>query len=77
MGAWRFVRERMQPLIAASGRGMRYAGRPESASPATGSHKRHLLEQTALVEEAFTPPALPGKGAVRLAPRRPGASRVG
>jgi len=65
MGAWRFMREHMQPLLAASERGMRYCGRPESASPATGSHKRHAREQAAILEDAFT--AAP---TIRLVPKR-------
>ncbi|HEX4823665.1 MAG TPA: multifunctional oxoglutarate decarboxylase/oxoglutarate dehydrogenase thiamine pyrophosphate-binding subunit/dihydrolipoyllysine-residue succinyltransferase subunit [Candidatus Polarisedimenticolaceae bacterium] len=47
MGAWRFVEDRLH-------RTLRYAGRPESASPATGSHSRHLQEQRALVREALS-----------------------
>jgi 2-oxoglutarate dehydrogenase E1 component len=70
MGAWRFMREHIQPLLAPTGRALRYAGRPESASPATGSHRRHLIEQAALIEEAFTAAALPARGAIRVAPRR-------
>ena len=31
-----------------------FAGRDASASPATGSRAIHLLEQTKLIEEAFT-----------------------
>ncbi|MCC7175793.1 MAG: multifunctional oxoglutarate decarboxylase/oxoglutarate dehydrogenase thiamine pyrophosphate-binding subunit/dihydrolipoyllysine-residue succinyltransferase subunit [Bryobacterales bacterium] len=77
MGAWRYMRDRLRPLIASGGRNLRYAGRPESASPATGSHKRHALEQAALVEEAFAPPFHAAKPALRLAPRAPGASRTG
>ena len=46
MGAWRFVQENMP-------RAVRYAGRPESASPATGSLKRHQQEQADIIEEAF------------------------
>ncbi len=53
MGAWRFVQEQVQPLLAASRRLLEYVGRPESPSPATGSHKRHLLEQREVVERAF------------------------
>ena len=70
MGAWRFMREQIQPLLAASGRALGYAGRAESASPATGSHKRHLIEQTAVIDAAFTPPALAGRGPTRLMPKR-------
>ncbi len=53
MGPWRFIQEQVQPLIAQSRRVLRYAGRPESASTATGSHGRHMEEQKALVEAAF------------------------
>jgi 2-oxoglutarate dehydrogenase E1 component len=52
MGAWTFLEERLAAL--AGGRAVRYAGRPEGASPATGSHARHLAEQRALVHEALT-----------------------
>ena len=30
-----------------------YIGRPESASPATGSYKKHLLEQKQIIERVF------------------------
>jgi 2-oxoglutarate dehydrogenase E1 component len=65
MGAWRFLREQIQPLLDDSGREVRYVGRSESASPATGSHKRHLQEQAEILDEA-----LGGKGKVRLVSRR-------
>jgi 2-oxoglutarate dehydrogenase E1 component len=51
MGAWSFLSERLQRLVP-EGR-LRYAGRPPGASTATGSHKRHLAEQAALVREAL------------------------
>jgi 2-oxoglutarate dehydrogenase E1 component len=69
MGPWRYMRERLQPSLEASDRTLRYAGRPESASPATGSHKRHLAEQAAVIDEAFAPVALPSRRAVRLVPK--------
>ncbi len=53
MGPWRFVQERIQPLLNESRRVLRYAGRPESSSPSAGSLKRHQQEQIDLVEEAF------------------------
>ncbi len=53
MGAWRFVREYMAPLLAPTGRELRYAGRTPSASPATGSGKRHQKEQSELVRTAL------------------------
>jgi 2-oxoglutarate dehydrogenase complex dehydrogenase (E1) component-like enzyme len=52
MGAWRFVREQVQPLLAETRRLLGYVGRRESASPATGSHKRHMQEQEAILAEA-------------------------
>ncbi len=55
MGAWRFMRESFEPLLDATGRELRYVGRPESASPATGSGKRHQEEQAALIDDALTP----------------------
>jgi len=52
MGAFGFVQDRLAPIL--SGRALRYAGRPRNPSPATGSHKRHVAEQRALVREALT-----------------------
>jgi 2-oxoglutarate dehydrogenase E1 component len=69
MGAWRFMRERLFPLLEPSGRTVTYAGRPESASPATGSHKRHLIEQAAVIEDALSP-APTRKGALQVVARR-------
>ncbi len=34
---------------------VRYVGRPAAASPATGSHKKHVAEQGALVAQALAP----------------------
>ena len=48
MGPWRFLREQMKPL-----RELRYAGRAPSASPATGSAKRHQREQAEIVRSAL------------------------
>jgi 2-oxoglutarate dehydrogenase E1 component len=53
MGPWRFLEERIRPLLDSSGRRLRYVGRPESASPATGSGKRHQQEQSAIVAAAL------------------------
>ena len=49
-GAWPFI-----ALTApeALGRPVRAVTRPASASPASGSHKIHVAEQAALIEEAF------------------------
>jgi 2-oxoglutarate dehydrogenase E1 component len=53
MGAWRFVEEQMQPILAQSKRAIRYAGRAACASPSTGSLKRHQQEQAEIVDAAF------------------------
>ncbi len=52
MGAWSFVQERLRSVLP-RGRALRYVGRPESASPATGSYKLHQEEEGAIVAEAF------------------------
>jgi 2-oxoglutarate dehydrogenase E1 component len=57
MGAWTFVDRRIEEVlteIGASHTRPRYVGRKESASPATGSLRRHNKEQAALVDEALT-----------------------
>jgi multifunctional 2-oxoglutarate metabolism enzyme len=61
MGAWHFIRDQLETL----GREIRYVGRPESASPATGSGKRHQQEQAAIVDEALTPGAVSAPRRVR------------
>ena len=49
MGAWSFVLQRLLDR----GTKIEYAGRPEAASPATGSYRRHRAEQEHLVKRAF------------------------
>ncbi|HEY6871161.1 MAG TPA: 2-oxoglutarate dehydrogenase E1 component [Geobacteraceae bacterium] len=51
MGAWNFIRPRLAEIL---GREPRYAGRPEAASPATGSHRLHKEEQERVLAEAFS-----------------------
>jgi 2-oxoglutarate dehydrogenase E1 component len=51
MGAAFFVEPRLRRHV--SGMSFRTVARVESASPATGSHKAHILEQKAILEEAF------------------------
>src|SRR5271155_37501 len=55
MGPWRFVQEQMQPVLESTRRVLRYAGRAPSASPASGSLKRHQEELAELLEQAFSP----------------------
>lgn len=50
-GAFLYVRDKMATL----GLSLRYIGRAESASPATGSQKIHKMEQSQLVSAAFAP----------------------
>jgi len=57
MGAWSFIEPNIEWVLAHLSGGKvkraRYAGRPASASTATGLAKKHMQEQKALVEEAF------------------------
>ena len=54
-GAWPFMALNLPELLAQHGetRPLRVAARRASASPATGSHKKHEIEQAALLAEAF------------------------
>jgi 2-oxoglutarate dehydrogenase E1 component len=52
MGPWPFLREHLEAVLR-EGQTLRYAGRPISASPATGSHHRHEEQQQALVKLAL------------------------
>jgi 2-oxoglutarate dehydrogenase E1 component len=70
MGPWRALRENIQPLLDESRREIRYVGRPESASPATGSGKRHQQEQAEIVNDALTPGAISQTTRVRVVARR-------
>lgn len=49
MGAWSYL------LRIGRGLKWKYAGRPENASPATGSHKAHEKQQQALLDSLFAP----------------------
>ena len=53
MGAWTFVESRLRALLP-NGTSLRYAGRPDRASPAEGYHAAHLAEQNRLVRDALT-----------------------
>ena len=57
MGAWYFVKDRVASEMKA-GQTLRYVGRPESASAATGSLKVHLKEQAALIKAALSASSL-------------------
>jgi 2-oxoglutarate dehydrogenase E1 component len=55
MGAGNFVTPRLLKLIDGKGLRFDFLGRAESASPATGSHKAHVLEQQQILGQAFAP----------------------
>jgi 2-oxoglutarate dehydrogenase E1 component len=58
MGAWNFLDRRIEELLGnvdIKCDRPEYVGRPESASPATGSVRKHQAQQDALIEEALTP----------------------
>ena len=50
-GAWSFMQPRLREMFP--DRLIDYRGRPEAASPATGSYKGHLLEEQKLIAEAL------------------------
>ena len=54
-GAWPFIALNLPQALAAhaEGRTVRVVSRPASASPATGSSKKHAAQQAALVAQAF------------------------
>ena len=57
MGAWHFVDRRIERALAGLNvKATRpvYIGRPEAASPATGSARTHVKEQADLVDRALT-----------------------
>jgi 2-oxoglutarate dehydrogenase E1 component len=62
MGAWRFVREQFLDgsVRDIARRVPRYVGRDDSASPAPGSHKVHVAEQEAILEDALQVVAVKG-----------------
>jgi 2-oxoglutarate dehydrogenase E1 component len=56
LGYWQFIEPRLEEVLTGAklaAKRPRYVGRPESASPATGSYKRHNAEQAKLVGEAL------------------------
>lgn len=52
MGAWSYMAPRLAALLPA-GVTLRYAGRPERASPAEGYPAAHAAEQARIVGEAL------------------------
>jgi len=57
MGGWRYISRLIEEVALAAGcehPRPRYAGRPISASPATGVLRRHKKKQARLIDEALT-----------------------
>jgi 2-oxoglutarate dehydrogenase E1 component len=57
MGAGPFVTPRIEAVLRERGGNLKYEciSRAESASPATGSHKAHVIEQQQIMKQAFGP----------------------
>ncbi|MHC8510258.1 MAG: 2-oxoglutarate dehydrogenase E1 component [Rhodospirillales bacterium] len=55
MGGWSFARDPVEGVMEKTGHSgrLKYAGRPDAASPATGLASRHAQEQAALVDAAL------------------------
>ena len=53
MGAATFVAPKLRALAARRAASFELISRVESASPATGSHKAHVLEQNQIMNTAF------------------------
>jgi 2-oxoglutarate dehydrogenase E1 component len=56
MGAGQFVTPRFQTLLEGKAIKYDFISRAESASPATGSHKAHVIEQKEILDKAFRRP---------------------
>ncbi len=52
MGPWGYIQPRFLTLLEGQ-RGIKYSGRPPSASPATGNKYQHYLEQKNLLSETL------------------------
>jgi 2-oxoglutarate dehydrogenase E1 component len=52
MGAWQFIKPYLEELLTPTAQ-LRYIGRGQSASPATGSHLMHEREHQAIMQDAL------------------------
>ncbi len=71
MGAWTFVEPRLR-MATGNALPLKYAGRPERASPAEGYEAAHKVEQARIIAEALTAPKPAAKSAK---PSKASASR--
>jgi len=61
MAGWTFIQPRLSAILP-PGVQLRYAGRPASASPATGNASVHKTELAALLDQTFGTPSSPSPG---------------
>ena len=66
-GCWTFMESRVRELLP-PGVTLSYVGRDEAASPATGSHKMHEVEEEEILAAALGIPAHPAPTVVTPAP---------
>ncbi len=66
MGAWTFVEPRMR-MATGNALTLRYAGRPERASPAEGYEASHKADQARIIAEALAPVPTPAAPKARKA----------
>jgi 2-oxoglutarate dehydrogenase E1 component len=76
MGAWTFVRPRLEALLAPRSLTLRYVGRPERASPSEGTPAHHGAEQARILDAAFAD-VVEGEPQHVSGDSRPPAGRVG
>jgi len=50
-GAWTYIQDKFSKTSFSGS--LKYIGRVQSASPATGSHRKHKIEQEAIIESVF------------------------
>ena len=67
MGAWTFAAPRLAFAIGTV-MTLRYAGRPDRASPAEGYEASHKAEQARIIAEALAPVPAPATAKARPAP---------
>ena len=84
MGAWTFAEPRLR-TVTGNTLALRYAGRPERASPAEGHEAAHKVEQARIIADALRPAVATGTprltlnakvSAAKLAPRASAATRA-
>jgi 2-oxoglutarate dehydrogenase E1 component len=54
MGAWEFARPLLMRVLYTGGISLGYVARPRNSSPAEGSAAWHAINQTSLIEQAFS-----------------------